>query len=88
MFASTGVEMVVPYSGMMVTLDSNSFSMWKSTIERDMGRKLTEQEIITEHRFSQDFYYFTGDNPVSSDSRNWGLVPSNHLRGRVIFGDF
>ncbi len=87
-FASTGVEMVVPYSGMMVTLDSNSFSMWKSTIERDMGRKLTEQEIITEHRFSQDFYYFTGDNPVSSDSRNWGLVPSNHLRGRVIFGDF
>jgi signal peptidase I len=87
-FASTGVEMVVPYSGMTVTLDSNSFSMWKSTIERDMGRSLSEQEFITEHRFSQDFYYFTGDNPISSDSRNWGLVPASHLRGRVIFSAF
>ncbi len=87
-FANSGVEMVVPYSGMTVTLDSNSFSMWKSTIERDMGRTLSETEIITEHRFSQDFYYFTGDNPISSDSRNWGLVPASHLRGRVIFSAF
>lgn len=80
----SGVEMVIPFSGMTITLDSITFPAWKTTIERDLGTEIMHGTILDEYRFSQDFFYFSSDKPYSSDSRRWGLVPATHLRGRVI----
>ncbi|MCH8495783.1 MAG: signal peptidase I [Balneolales bacterium] len=83
-FGSGGVEMIIPFSGMTIELDSTSFRLWKTTIERDMGIELGDEAFLEDYKFKNDFFYFNGDNPISSDSRHWGLVPGKHLRGKVF----
>ena len=69
------------------------------TIELDRGRvirngePLDESYVVNRGRRSikpvkvpEGSYYMLGDNrPASSDSRNWGFVPGDHIIGRAWF---
>lgn len=85
--ATNGIakSIIVPYVGMEIDQCHLLDDVWKTWVERD-GFKLTNINQPPSHYiFKQNFYFFLGDNPLSYDSRNWGLVPQSSLKGRVVF---
>ena len=50
------------------------------------GAVLIGDSIISEYTFRKNYYFMTGDFVFDSkDSRYWGLLPEDHIAGKVAF---
>lgn len=58
----------------------------KKSVEIKQGRVWLSGMIINKYIFKQNYYFMTGDNVFNSyDSRYWGLLPEDHIIGKVAF---
>jgi len=82
----------IPRKGDEVALDSVNVRLYRPLIEYETGKRLTETEgaflldgrPYRQHRFDRGYYFMAGDNAADShDSRYWGLLPEDHIVGRV-----
>ena len=83
---------VVPFKGMTIDLDSVHFDKYFYHILYHERRKpeLRNDSVFiggryaTDYTFRMNYYFVMGDNRHNTtDSRMWGLVPENHIKGRV-----
>ncbi|HSZ25901.1 MAG TPA: signal peptidase I [Cytophagaceae bacterium] len=82
----------IPKKGATIKLDSNTISIYESTIHDyegwetvvSKGDKLViDGQEVGEYTFKQNYYFMMGDNRHNSlDSRFWGFVPSDHIVGK------
>ena len=82
----------VPRVGDSIQLDTLNIHLYKRLIEyeRSTNVKLVNNEIfigdsvITSYTFDSNYYFVTGDFMFDSrDSRYWGLLPEDHIVGKV-----
>jgi len=86
---------VIPKKGMNINLLNSNASRWTELIRRDINiydeKETSENKIdsiITNgnYSFTQNFYFFIGDNMFNSDdSRKWQSVPEKLIIGKVLF---
>ena len=56
----------------------------KKRVEIKHGKVLLDGKPITKYAFKLNYYFMSGDNVFSSfDSRYWGLLPEDHIIGKV-----
>jgi signal peptidase I len=89
------LRMVIPFEGMKIRLDSNSYVLYKEIIAqyedggiRNINGKFFDRNLneVKEYRFSRNYYYVMGDNRgYSYDSRFWGLLPDYCILGKGSF---
>ncbi len=84
----------IPQKGDRVVLDSVNRYMYKNLIEYESGKKLTEidgvfylnAEECRAYTFHKNYYFLAGDHARDSkDSRYWGLLPEDHIVGKVAY---
>lgn len=84
----------IPGKGSVITLDSVNFILYKNLIEyetKEIVEKKNRRFFIggkmQEHyRFKQNYYFVAGDYIFDSDdSRYWGLLPEDHIVGKVTY---
>lgn len=85
MSSKTYLKTIIPYKGYEVQIDTSLSLYWKTLIERDSKIRLNPNSLPQKYKFNQNFYFFTGLHPNSSDSRIWGMVPESNLISKVIF---
>lgn len=80
----------VPKKGTTIGLDTINYKLYVKPIEYETQLKLEMRdgqltlggEPICNYTFAEDYYFFVGDNVLSShDSRYWGFVPRGHIVG-------
>jgi signal peptidase I len=50
------------------------------------GDILIGDSIVQNYTFQKNYYFMAGDWPLNSmDSRYWGLLPEDHVVGKVAF---
>ena len=85
-------QVIVPYRGYEILLDSTSAATWQEVIEAE-GTQITYRNNIvflngrpaTFYRFQQDYFFAVGDNTGDSyDSRHFGFIPHKNLIGQVF----
>jgi len=58
----------------------------KKSIEIKCGKVLLDGKPITKYVFKLNYFFMAGDNVLNSyDSRYWGLLPEDHIIGKVAF---
>jgi len=84
----------IPEAGKTVPLNLKVLPFYRKILEKYEGNtiKITGNQIslngkvADSYTFKQDYYWMMGDNrDHSSDSREWGYVPENHIVGTPIF---
>jgi len=84
----------IPRKGDEIALDSTNVRLYRPLIEYETGKRLTETEgaflldgrPYPHHRFDRNYYFMAGDNAADShDSRYWGLLPEDHIVGKVSY---
>lgn len=85
----------IPKKGDVLELDTINFKIYKRIICDLEGESVkvsgnmffrNGSDVITEYTFQQNYYFVTGDNfDGSIDSRQWGFVPENKLKARLLF---
>lgn len=86
-------HVIVPKRGLNVKLDTQNKAEWSELIRRDFQTFMPKEEsqakldsifAAKQYTFTQDFYYFLGDNLLfASDSRKWQAVPEKLLIGKA-----
>ncbi len=83
----------VPKKGDTLSLKRDNYFRYKRLIEvyednsiEVKGESLLINSVIADSYIcKQDYYFVMGDNRHNSlDSRNWGLVPANHIIGKAF----
>lgn len=84
----------IPRKGDMILMDTNNILLYKKLIEYETGKKFRKEGdllylddvIIDRYTFSRNYYFIAGDNRLDSkDSRYWGLLPEDHIVGKVAY---
>lgn len=84
----------IPRKGDEVVMDETNLLLYKKLIEYETGKKLIKKEegvyldneVIDCYRFNRNYYFIAGDNRLDSrDSRYWGLLPEDHIVGKVSY---
>lgn len=82
----------LPKEGEIIFMNSNNYSKYKSIIEYETNKTINFRDNIcllnnvpiATYRFKKNYYFLGGDNVLSSyDSRYWGPLPQNHIKGKV-----
>ncbi len=85
---------VIPKAGDTVKLTMDNIPLYQriisvyenNTFEQKRDTFLINGEICKFYVFDMDYYFVIGDNwHNSTDSRNWGFLPENHIIGRASF---
>lgn len=82
----------VPKKGDTLTLNAQSFYLYKSLLEYEshtaslMGETVyVDGKPTTTYCVTQNYYFMLGDNRDNShDSRYWGFVPESHIVGSAL----
>lgn len=84
----------VPAKGDKMVIDTLNVLLYRNLIAYEMqkpvrvddGEVLIGDSIIKEYTFRKNYYFMTGDFVFDSkDSRYWGLLPEDHITGKVAF---
>ncbi|KAA6312911.1 hypothetical protein EZS27_036232, partial [termite gut metagenome] len=85
--------LIIPQKGRPVKIESWNVILFRNTVvlhekkqAEVVGDTLFIENIpVSEYAFSQDYYWMVSDNSVNlADSRLFGLVPQNHIIGKVF----
>ncbi len=85
---------VVPKAGMKLKVNKRNLRIYQSIIERYEKMEVetkNQQILINQHPvntyvFKHNYYFMLDDNRDNAkDSRLWGVVPENHIIGKVSF---
>lgn len=58
----------------------------KKSVEVKQGKVLLDGKLLRKYVFKMNYYFMSGDNVFNSyDSRYWGLLPEDHIIGKVAF---
>ncbi|PRD46110.1 signal peptidase I [Sphingobacterium haloxyli] len=85
----------IPRKGDIITLDTANINLYRRIIEYETGKKLIEIDggifsldghASRQYQFDRNYYFMVGDNAMDSkDSRYWGLLPEDHIVGKVDY---
>ena len=84
----------IPEEGKTVPLNLKVLPFYRKILEKYEGNTIKisgsqislNGKVADSYTFKQDYYWMMGDNrDHSSDSREWGYVPENHIVGTPIF---
>ncbi|PWD98075.1 signal peptidase I [Marinilabilia rubra] len=83
---------ILPAKGDSIKLTPENFPLYERAIrvyeENDLTKRenkfFIDQKPVTYYKFKLNYYWVMGDNrPHSFDSRFWGLLPENHIIGKI-----
>jgi signal peptidase I len=82
----------IPHKGFaLYNKDFHNF-YWKKSLLKKLVEQNEFENVNKSYQTSEkviyqdDYYYVLGDNPaLSFDSRNFGLIPSNSIKGKYLF---
>jgi len=83
---------IVPFKGYTIRLDEGFPDLYlyhilyheRQPVMMRCDSVFLNGEYATSYTFKNDYYFFLGDNRHNTfDSRLWGMVPANHIVGRV-----
>jgi signal peptidase I len=84
----------VPRSGDTLPVDAQNISLYKNLIHYETGKEITvrndtvflDKIPMCNYTFRQNYYFMAGDLIYDSrDSRYWGLLPEDHIVGKIAF---
>ncbi len=84
----------IPKVNDSINIDFQNIELYRKMIVYETGKKIeTKNNIITlggkpfkEYVFKMNYYFMAGDYVFDSqDSRYWGLLPEDHIIGKVAF---
>jgi signal peptidase I len=84
----------IPISGDMICVDTLNIKLYREMIYYETGKRISIENgtiflgdsIINKYVFKYNYYFVAGDWVLdSNDSRYWGLLPEDHIVGKVSF---
>jgi signal peptidase I len=93
-FVKNATVYKIPQKGDTIVLTENNFNFYQPLIEKNEGiqaGKIINKIFINNsesntYTFKYNYYFLQGDNTEGSqDSRHFGLIGENQLKGKVIF---
>jgi signal peptidase I len=84
----------IPGKNDTVAIDSTNIKLYIKLIEYETkhtvkvidGNIFIDDNPISEYVFQRNYYFLAGDHVFDSqDSRYWGLLPEDHITGKVFF---
>jgi len=84
----------IPKSNDTLNIDCKNIELYRKLIvyetqkpvEIKQGKVWLAGIVLKKYVFKMNYYFMSGDNVFNSyDSRYWGLLPEDHIVGRVVF---
>jgi signal peptidase I len=84
----------IPRRGDTLAVDSKNIALYRNLIRYETDKEIyrkndsiyLENDCLQLYVFQQNYYFMAGDQvPDSRDSRYWGLLPEDHIVGKVAF---
>ena len=84
----------VPKKNDTLNIDIRNITLYGRLMEYETGKSVEvikdkvflDGKVINKYIFKSNYYFMAGDNVFSSyDSRYWGLLPEDHIIGKVSF---
>lgn len=86
-------KIYLPKKNDILKLDTSTIFIYKKLIEQETREKVTIKgdsiflgyKLVKEIKTVNNYYFVMGDNRDNAiDSRYWGLLPENRIKGRII----